>query len=164
MIIQLKKNTIFIDQFKLKCSVGKGGIKIKNKEGDNITPKGIFNIGCLYYRSDRITNFKSKLKSKVIKNNMGWCNDPSSKNYNRLIKINKNTRYSYEKLYRKDCKYDFIIPISYNLKKPVKGKGSAIFFHLTKNYKPTAGCIALKKNHFLVMLNLINKRTKVKIS
>ena len=163
MIIQLKKNTIFIDQFKLKCSVGKGGIKIKNKEGDNITPKGTFNMDCLYYRTDKISYFKSKLKLKIIKKNMGWCNDSNSKNYNRLIKISKNTRYSYEKLYRKDCKYDFIIPISYNFKKPIKGKGSAIFFHLTKNYKPTAGCIALKKNDFLVMLNLLNKRTKVKI-
>tara|TARA_Y100000590_G_scaffold279858_1_gene314369 strand:+ start:740 stop:1234 length:495 start_codon:yes stop_codon:yes gene_type:complete len=163
MIIKLKKNIIFIDQFKLKCSVGKGGIKIKNKEGDNITPKGIFNIDCLYYRPDKISNFKSKLKLKIIKKNMGWCNDPSSNNYNRLIKIAKNYKYSYEKLYRKDYKYDFIIPICYNFNKPIRGKGSAIFFHLTKNYKPTAGCIALKKSDFLVMLNLINKRTKVKI-
>ena len=120
-------------------------------------------MDCLYYRTDKISYFKSKLKLKIIKKNMGWCNDSNSKNYNRLIKISKNTRYSYEKLYRKDCKYDFIIPISYNFKKPIKGKGSAIFFHLTKNYKPTAGCIALKKNDFLVMLNLLNKRTKVKI-
>ena len=68
MIIQLKKNTIFIDQFKLKCSVGKGGIKIKNKESDNITPKGIFNVDCLYYRPDRISYFKSKNTKCIFKN------------------------------------------------------------------------------------------------
>ena len=164
MIIKLKKNTIYIDQFKLKCSVGKGGIKKKHKEGDNITPKGLFRIGQLYYRSDRISNFKSKLKSKVIKKNMGWCNDSNSNYYNRLVRITKNTQYSYEKLHRLDHNYDFIIPISYNFNKPIKDKGSAIFLHLTKNYKPTAGCIALKKKDFFVMLNLINKHTKIKIS
>ena len=29
-----------------------------------------------------------------------------------------------------------------------KGKGSAIFIHLTKNYKSTAGCVALSKKDF----------------
>ena len=41
--------------------------------------------------------------------------------------------------------------------------GSAIFLHLTKDYKATAGCIALKKKDFDVLLNLINKKTKIKI-
>ena len=163
MIIQLKKNTIFIDQFKLKCSVGKGGIKIKKKEGDNITPKGIFNIGCLYYRSDRVGKFQTKLDYKIIKKNMGWSDDPKSSYYNRQILIKKNYKFSYEKLYRKDHKYDFVIPIKYNYKKTVKNKGSAIFLHLTKNYKPTVGCIALKMKDFLILLNLINKKTRIKI-
>ena len=35
--------------------------------------------------------------------------------------------------------------------------------HLTKNYKPTAGCIALKKKDFLIMLKLIKKIHKIKI-
>tara|TARA_Y100000590_G_scaffold3631_1_gene4816 strand:- start:17204 stop:17698 length:495 start_codon:yes stop_codon:yes gene_type:complete len=163
MIINLKKNIIYIDQFKLKCSVGKGGIKKKNKEGDNITPKGLFSIEHLYYRPDRINSFKSRLETKIIRKNMGWCNDSNSNYYNRLIKITKNFRYYYEKLYRKDYKYDLMIPISYNFYKPVKNKGSAIFIHLTKDYKPTEGCIALKKKDFFVMLNLINKNTKIKI-
>ena len=94
---------------------------------------------------------------------MGWCNDSNSNYYNRLVRITKNTQYSYEKLYRINHNYDFILPISYNFNKPIKNKGSAIFLHLTKNYKPTAGCIALKKKDFFVMLNLINKHTKIKI-
>ena len=164
MIIKLKKNIIYIDQFRLKCSVGKGGIKKKLKEGDNITPKGVFELGCVYYRPDKINIFQSKLRSRIIKQNMGWCDDPNSESYNRLIKISKNNKYSYEKLYRKDSKYNLIIPIKYNFYKTVKNRGSAIFLHLTKNYKPTAGCVALKKKDFLVMLNLINKNTKIKIS
>ena len=94
---------------------------------------------------------------------MGWCDDPKDKkNYNKLINIKKNIKH--EKLYRKDNKYDFLIPINYNTNKPKKNKGSAIFLHLTKNYKSTLGCIALKKNDFLILLKLINKKTKIKIS
>ena len=163
MIITVKKNIIFIDEFKLKCSIGKAGIKNKLREGDKITPKGLFNIGDLYYRSDRTNAVKTNLKTITIKKNMGWCNDPLSKKYNRLIRNFHKFKYKYETLYRKDHKYDFIIPIKYNYKKPIKNKGSAIFFHLTKNYKPTAGCIAVKKKDFLIILKFLKKNTKVRI-
>ena len=163
MIIRLNKNIIRINQFKLKCSIGKGGIRKKIKEGDKITPRGTYNLGNLYYRLDRVGEFRTKLKKKIIKKNMGWCDDPNSKFYNKQIKLKKKYKFSYEELYRKDHKYDFLVPIKYNFKKPIKNKGSAIFIHLTKNYKTTAGCIALNKKDFLVLLNLINKKTKIKI-
>ena len=93
---------------------------------------------------------------------MGWCDDLNfPKKYNKLIKI--NNKIGHEKLHRKDNKYDLLIPIKYNWKKRIPGKGSCIFIHLTKNYKPTAGCIALKKD-FLIMLKLINKNTKIIIN
>ena len=92
---------------------------------------------------------------------MGLCNDIKHKKYNSLIKINKNR--GHEKLFRKDYKYDFFIPIKYNFKKVIPGNGSAIFIHLTKNYKPTAGCIALSKKDFLILIKLINKNTKIRI-
>ena len=94
---------------------------------------------------------------------MGWCDDPYDlKNYNKLIKFNK--RIKCEKLFRKDYKYDLLIPIKYNFLKPIKFKGSCIFIHLTNNYKPTLGCIAMKKKDFLIMLKLINKKTKIQIT
>ena len=93
---------------------------------------------------------------------MGWCNDLNSpKKYNKLINTKENIRH--EKLMRTDHKYDLLIPIKHNFKKPILGKGSCIFIHLTKDYKPTAGCIALKKKDFLIMLKLFNKKTKIKI-
>ena len=163
MIIKLSKNIINIDQFKLKCAVGKGGIKKKFKEGDKITPKGTFYLGDLYFRKDKIEKPQTKINCKVIKRNMGWSNDSNSKDYNKPFIIKKNYKFSYEKLFRKDFKYDLLVPIKYNYKKPVKNKGSAIFLHLTKNYKTTIGCVALKKRDFLILLNLINKKTKIKI-
>ena len=93
---------------------------------------------------------------------MGWSDDvnfPSK--YNKLIKIKKNIHH--ERLFRNDYKYDLLIPIKYNFDKSIVGKGSCIFIHLTKNYNPTAGCIALQKKDFLIMLKLINKNTKIKI-
>ena len=78
---------------------------------------------------------------------MGWCDDILNKKYNKLIKIKKTSIM--KKLYRRDFKYDLLIPIKYNFNKPKKGIGSCIFIHLTKNYKPTRGCIALKKKIFL---------------
>ena len=92
---------------------------------------------------------------------MGWCNDVKNKKYNKLIKINDNC--SHEKLIRRDKKYDLLIPIKYNFDNSISGKGSCIFLHLTKNYKPTAGCIALKKKDFEILLKLIDKKTKIKI-
>ena len=95
---------------------------------------------------------------------MGWCDDPTSKkNYNKLIHFNKKTNFKFERLFRKNSTYDYLIPINYN-KKRKQGKGSAIFIHLTNNYKPTAGCIALSRNDMLVLLKLINKKTKIKIN
>ena len=94
---------------------------------------------------------------------MGWCDDPNSKDYNRLIYVKKKHNYSFEKLFRKDRKYDLIIPIKYNFNKPLKDKGSAIFFHLTEDFKPTNGCIALEKKDFFILLKFIDKYSKIKI-
>ena len=156
------KHTLQIDEFKFKCCIGKNGSTKYKKEGDKKTPKGKFQIEHLYFRKDRLEKPLTSLKCIEIKKNMGWCNDVKSpKMYNKLFKIKKKIKH--EKLNRKDYKYDLMIPIKYNFISPIVGKGSCIFIHLTKNYKPTAGCIGLKKKDFLVMLKLINKNTKIKI-
>jgi len=163
MIILVKnKYSLQVDDFLFKCSIGKNGASKSKKEGDKKTPKGIFNIGKLYFRNDRIKKIDTKLRLIKIKKTMGWCDDLSDKkNYNKLINIQKKIKH--EKLFRNDHKYDLLIPIKYNYKKRTIGKGSCIFLHLTNNYKPTAGCVALKKKDFLIMLKLIDKKTKIKI-
>ena len=157
------KHTLEINEFKFKCCIGKNGSTTNKKEGDKKTPRGTFQIENLYFRKDRLKKPSTLLKCIKIKKSMGWCNDERfPKKYNKLIKIEKNIRH--EKLKRKDYKYDLLIPVKYNLKKPITGLGSCIFIHLTKNYKPTAGCIALKKKDFLIMLKLIKKNSKIKIN
>ena len=161
-IILKNKHSIKIDSFKFKCCVGKKGFSKKKIEGDNKTPKGNFELEKLYYRGDRLNKPFTKLKCVKINKTMGWCNNLKDNfNYNKLVDIRKKIKC--EKLYRKDFKYDLIIPIKYNWGGKILGRGSCIFLHLTKNYKPTAGCIALSKKDFIIMLKLINSKTKIKI-
>ena len=156
------KHTLIVDDFKFRCCIGEKGLTNNKIEGDKKTPIGNFGIGNLYFRKDRKKKPLTLLNCIEIKKNMGWCDDIRfPKKYNRLFKIEE--RIKNEKLKRKDHKYDFIIPIKYNFKKPIIGHGSCIFIHLTKNYKPTAGCVALKEKDFLIMIKLIKKNSKIRI-
>ena len=161
--ISLKnKHTLKIGEFKFRCAIGKNKLTKKKIEGDKKTPIGTFSLGNLYYRADKVSLPKTFLNSVKIRPDMAWCDDLNfPKKYNKLIKVEKKIHH--EKLYRKDRKYDLLIPINYNSKKVIVGKGSCIFLHLTNNYYPTAGCIALKKKDFLIMIKIINKLTKIKI-
>ncbi len=91
---------------------------------------------------------------------MGWCDDPTSKKYNRIVKL--PFKKSAEKLYIKKNYYDLLLVIDYNMKPVISGKGSAIFLHLaSKNFSTTKGCIAIKKREFLQILPYIEKKTKL---
>lgn len=162
MIIINKSGYLKYKNFKFRCSLGKAGIGKKKIEGDNITPKGTFKIIKIYYRSDRIKKIKSKLKLIKIKKNMAWCDDPQSRNYNQLIKL--PSKYSYENLFKKINIYDLILVLNFNINPIIKNRGSAIFIHVAKrNYKPTAGCIALKKDHLIKLVNNLKKNAVIKI-
>ena len=162
MLIKIKnKDTLEIDSFVIKCAIGINGIRTKKIEGDKCTPKGIFTFGKLYYRADRVKKPETKIPKKIITKNMGWCDDIKSKFYNKEIKVNKNIKH--EKLFRIDNLYDYLIVINYNTRNIMNGKGSAIFLHLTKNYKKTKGCVAVKMKDLLIILKLITKNSKIKI-
>ena len=163
MHIIINKNYLTYKNYKAKCSIGKRGIGNKKKEGDLITPKGLYKIKCVLYRKDRIKKVMSKIKKIIIKKNMGWCDDPRSKAYNKIIKLPSS--FSYEKLYRKNNIYDIILVLNYNMNPIKKDKGSAIFIHVVrKNFKKTEGCIALKKTDLIKVIKKIKINTYVKIA
>ena len=163
MIYINKSSYLRYKNLKFKCAIGKAGIGEKKIEGDNITPKGTYKVIKIYYRKDRVKELVSQIKLIKIKKNMGWCDDPKSKKYNQLIYL--PTKYSHEKLYRRDNIYDLIVVLNYNIKPIIKNKGSAIFIHIArKNYKKTSGCIALKKNNLMKLVLKIQKNIKIKIS
>ena len=153
MHILIKKKILVYNNYKVKCSIGKRGIGVKKREGD---------IKEILYRADKIKNLKSKLQKKIINKKMGWCDDPRSNKYNKLIKL--PFKFGYEKLYRTENIYDLILVLNFNMNPVKKNKGSAIFIHVAKrNYSATKGCIAVKKKDLRMLIKKINKNTKVKI-
>jgi L,D-peptidoglycan transpeptidase YkuD (ErfK/YbiS/YcfS/YnhG family) len=162
MHILINKKYLTYKNYKLKCALGKRGIGYKKKEGDLITPVGKYKINYILYRKDRIKKIYSKIRTIVIKKNMAWCDDPESKDYNKLIKLPSD--FSFEKLYKKENIYDIVLVLDYNMNPIIKNKGSAIFIHVAKkNFKKTEGCIALRKIHLLKIIKLLESNTKVKI-
>ena len=162
MIIVKRSENLLFKNLKFKCSLGKNGVTQNKVEGDKCTPSGIYRLKQVFYRADRIKKFTTNIKKIKIKKNMGWCDDSSSKRYNQLIRV--PTKFSHEKLYRKDGIYDIIVVLNYNMNPVIKKKGSAVFMHIAKkNYSKTLGCIGLKKNDLLEILSKVKKNNKVKI-
>ena len=162
MHILIKNKSLIYNNYKVKCALGKRGIGAKRKEGDQITPRGSYKIINILYRRDKIKNLKTKLVKIVINKKMGWCDDPKSKKYNQLIKL--PSKFNFEKLYRNDDIYDIIFVLNFNTNPVKKDKGSAIFVHIAKkNYLPTKGCIAIKRNDIKRLAREINRKTLVKI-
>ena len=154
---------MYFKHYKIKCAIGKRGISKNKYEGDLCTPIGKFTFEYLLYRKDKIKNLKTDIPKKVIKKNMGWCDDPKSEKYNKLIKFPFS--YKAEKLFLNKEIYDLLLVINYNRNPVFPEKGSAIFLHIaSKNFKPTKGCIAIKKKDFLKILPLIRKKTKIIIN
>ena len=163
MIIINKSGYLKYKNLKFRCSLGRSGVGKKEKEGDKITPKGTYKIVKIYYRNDRVKKILSNFKLFKIKKNMGWCDDPKSRKYNQPIKL--PTKYNHENLYRKDNTYDLILVLNYNMKPTIKNKGSAIFIHVAKkNYKKTAGCIAIRKFDLIRLIKEIKQNTRVIIN
>ena len=163
MHIIINKKYLIFGNYKVKCSIGKRGIKVKKREGDLITPKGKFKILFILYRKDRVPNLKSNIKKIVIKKNMGWCDDIRSNRYNQLVTY--PFKFSSEKLYKQENIYDVIFVLNYNYRPIKKNKGSAIFIHIAKkNYEKTDVCVSVKKKDIIKLANLINSKTKIEIT
>ena len=135
MIIVKKPGHLIFKNFKFRCSLGKNGISDKKEEGDGITPRGTFKLTKLFYREDKIKNIRTEIKKVKIKKNMGWCDDPKSKFYNKLVKL--PSKFSHEKFYRKDNIYNIVVVLDYNLnpiiwqKKVLKNfrlKGTTLYY------------------------------------
>ena len=162
MLLKLKnKEKLILGDFTFKCCIGKTGLRKNKFEGDKSTPKGTFDLVKIYWRKDRVIKPETKIKCFEIKKHLCWCNDPKSNRYNKQVDI--KYKYKKEKLYRRDHKYNYILVIEYNSKKIIRGKGSAIFLHLTKNYDKTDGCIAVQKKDFLIISKLLKPSSKIKI-
>jgi L,D-peptidoglycan transpeptidase YkuD (ErfK/YbiS/YcfS/YnhG family) len=125
-----------------RCAVGRGGIGIKRREGDGITPVGHWPLRLAFYRPDRVEAPGAALALAPLAPSDGWCEVPDDPDYNRRVRLPH--RASAESMWRKDHLYDVVIVVGYNDAPVVPGKGSAIFLHVARpNFGPTEGCVAL---------------------
>ena len=152
----------------LPCIIGREGLvsAAHKKEGDWSTPKGCYPMRGLYYRSDRLGaqtfDGLKVLKPVCLAEHFGWCDDSTHPDYNQLVHLPHPGRH--EKLWREDGLYDVIIPLGYNDDPVIAGKGSAIFIHCAEPDKPfTQGCIALKKEHLLTLINRLEEHPSIQI-
>jgi L,D-peptidoglycan transpeptidase YkuD (ErfK/YbiS/YcfS/YnhG family) len=135
----------------VRASIGRNGLiyDIAKKEGDGCTPVGLYSLGELFTYEN---NINTKLHYTQTNDQDKWIDDPLSDDYNKHIRGATNAK-SFENLLLNSIYYKYCMVIEYNTKPIIKGKGSAIFFHVADDkYKPTAGCVAIAETDMLSYL------------
>ena len=145
-----------------RCVVGAGGVREDKVEGDGATPAGTYPLRRLYFRNDRLVLPKVRLPARPIGEHDGWCDDPRSPAYNKLVRI--PNEWSHEKMWREDGLYDLLVVVGYNDDPPEGEWGSAIFLHIAReDMSPTRGCVAFARDDLLELVTLIGPGTKLSI-
>ena len=145
-----------------RCVVGAGGVREDKVEGDAATPAGEYPLRHLYFRNDRLVLPKVHLPTRPIGEHDGWCDDPHSPAYNRLVRI--PNEWSHEKMWREDGLYDLVVVVGYNDDPPEGEWGSAIFLHIAReDMSPTHGCVAFARDDLLELVTLIGPKTRINV-
>ena len=161
-MILVRNKVLKYKNFLYKCAIGENGITNSKIEGDRCSPSGIYSIEKIYFRKDKLNLPKIDFQTIAINKNFGWCDDIKSLHYNKFIEFPFS--HSAERLFRDDDIYDIVCVINYNTNPIIRNVGSAIFLHIaTTNYSGTAGCIALKQDDLIELLQNINADTKINI-
>jgi L,D-peptidoglycan transpeptidase YkuD (ErfK/YbiS/YcfS/YnhG family) len=145
-----------------RCVVGSGGVREDKVEGDAATPVGEFPLRRVYFRNDRLVLPKGALPARPISEHDGWCDDPRSASYNRLVRVPND--WSHEKMWREDGLYDLVIVVGYNDDPPEGEWGSAIFLHISRDdFAPTKGCVAFERAALLELVSLLTPATRLRV-
>lgn len=159
MAIENKRNKTVRVFDKIKVSLGRSGIisSALKKEGDGATPAGFYRLGQLFsYES----NIDTRLPFIQVTKEDKWIDDSTSPDYNKYVR-GATQATSYENLLLASIDYKYCMVIEYNTSPVVKGKGSAIFFHITNDrYPSTAGCVAVKEEDMLRILSWLDPKKK----
>lgn len=148
---------------RVRCALGRGGVRTDKREGDGATPAGAFPLRRLRYRADRLEKPATALPVDVIREDDGWCDDPKDPAYNRPIRL--PFAASHEKMWRDDALYDLVVVVGHNDDPPVPGLGSAIFLHVAKpDWGPTEGCVATTRDDLLRLLAACDPTTTIRIN
>lgn len=145
------------------CALGRSGIARRKREGDGATPAGRFHIRAAFYRPDRVRRPRTAIPLAAIEPDLGWCDDPADRAYNRPVDLPYRGRH--ERLWRDDGLYDIVAVIDFNLIHPRRGAGSAVFLHIAgPGFAPTEGCVAVSIDAMRRLLARIGPRTVLDIA
>lgn len=145
-----------------RCTVGAGGIREDKVEGDAATPAGSWPLRRIYFRNDRLVLPPVRLPARPIAEHDGWCDDPRSPSYNRLVRV--PNEWSHEKMWREDGLYDLVVVVGYNDDPPEGEWGSAIFLHVMRDDEaPTQGCVAFRRDDLLELVTLLGPQTRLEV-
>ena len=146
----------------IPVALGRGGIKANKREGDGATPRGRFKLRRLWWRADRGPRPRTRLPVRRITPTDAWCEDPTDRRYNRPIRLAPGAPG--DRLWREDPLYDLVIELDHNTRPRIAGRGSAVFVHVARlRYAPTVGCVALKADALLRLLNILAQSTEITI-
>ncbi len=133
------------------CAIGRQGACLAKREGDGMTPVGRWPFRSVLFRPDSGAAPATRLTCRPLREDDGWCDDPTDSAYNRLVRLPYSGHH--ERLWRSDRLYDLIVCLGHNDDPPQPGMGSAIFLHLARSdWGPTDGCVALARNDLLKVL------------
>ena len=139
------------------CVLGRSGLVTDKREGDGGTPRGRLPLRGVMQRLDRGPRIPSLLPFRATRPRDAWCDDVNDRCYNTLIDRPLD-QIAKERLTRQDRLYDVIVPLGWNDGPIVKGRGSAIFWHLCReNGTPTAGCVAVSPDVFRKILPRLSR-------
>ena len=145
-----------------RCVLGAGGVREDKVEGDGATPAGEYPLRRLYFRNDRLVLPKVALPARPIAEHDGWCDDPRSASYNRLVRV--PNEWSHERLWRDDGLYDLLVVVGYNDNPPEGEWGSAIFLHIAReDFSPTRGCVAFERVALIELVGLLTPSTRLRV-
>ncbi len=144
------------------CALGRSGIGTLKREGDGRTPRAALPLRSVLFRADRIGRPRTLLPLRVIGPRDAWCDDVGDRRYNRLI--DRPPGEAEERLTRDDPLYDVIVELGWNDAPVIRGRGSAIFWHLARpGFTPTAGCVAVERHVFAKVLPRLARNCRMKI-
>jgi L,D-peptidoglycan transpeptidase YkuD (ErfK/YbiS/YcfS/YnhG family) len=145
----------------MRCALGRSGIVALKREGDGGTPLAAMHVIAGYYRRGRAL-LHTRLPMKPIRPDLGWCDLPADRNYNRPVRLPHGG--SHEGMYREDHLYDVVFVLGWNIRPRARNLGSAIFLHLARpGYTPTEGCVAVPARDMAWLLPRLGSDSVVRV-
>jgi L,D-peptidoglycan transpeptidase YkuD (ErfK/YbiS/YcfS/YnhG family) len=162
--VDTARRRLIFGHIDIPCAIGRSGScpAAVKREGDGCTPLGRWPVRGALLRPGRVRlDQPLQVPWRWTRPGDGWSDDPADSCYNRPVQLPRAR--SAERLQRDDEAYDIIVVLGHNDAPPVPGAGSAIFFHIWMEARPTEGCVAIDPQEMRRLLPLLMPDTVMEI-